>query len=147
MLAALARVAYPTPTRVWRTDPPPTLHGTGEPLSEHVLVYGHPTAGTGLVRSPDWHRQARCWSAGTDVFYGDEVHDGRPVLRPKVLARARAICRGCPVSATCLTYALENDERYGVWAGTSGRNRDAMQARLRAGETVAEVVTGWLATL
>jgi WhiB family redox-sensing transcriptional regulator len=37
--------------------------------------------------------------------------------------RARRICATCPVSATCLEYALENRIDHGVWGGTSERQR------------------------
>lgn len=147
MLAELALTEIPMPAPVWRTEAPPAVFETIVAELPGFTIYGHPTVGPVLVRPPDWHKQARCFSAGTNIFYGDEINDGRPVLRPKVLARARAMCRSCPVSETCLTYALENDERYGVWGGTSGRNRDLMQNRLRAGETVKELVTEWLRTL
>ncbi len=37
--------------------------------------------------------------------------------------RARKICKGCPVGEQCLEYALENDERFGIWGGLSERER------------------------
>jgi WhiB family redox-sensing transcriptional regulator len=37
--------------------------------------------------------------------------------------KARKICRGCPVAATCLEYALENRIDHGVWGGCSERER------------------------
>ncbi|WP_407672362.1 WhiB family transcriptional regulator [Parafrankia discariae] len=30
---------------------------------------------------------------------------------------AKRICSGCEVRAECLEYALENDERFGIWGG------------------------------
>lgn len=36
---------------------------------------------------------------------------------------AKRICRGCPVKDECLEYALENDERFGIWGGLSERER------------------------
>ena len=39
------------------------------------------------------------------------------------LQRALAICKGCDVRRECFIYAMEGDERYGVWGGTSARQR------------------------
>jgi WhiB family redox-sensing transcriptional regulator len=33
------------------------------------------------------------------------------------------VCRSCDVRAECLEYALENDERFGIWGGMSERER------------------------
>ena len=33
------------------------------------------------------------------------------------------VCRGCEVRAECLEYALEHDERFGIWGGMSERER------------------------
>lgn len=37
----------------------------------------------------------------------------------QMLDMARACCRGCPVRAECLAYAIAADERFGVWGGTT----------------------------
>lgn len=34
------------------------------------------------------------------------------------LARAKAICRTCPLQASCLHDAIERAEPYGVWGGS-----------------------------
>jgi WhiB family redox-sensing transcriptional regulator len=44
------------------------------------------------------------------------------------VARAKAVCAGCPVREACLEFALANAERWGVWGGTSERQRRAMRA-------------------
>ncbi|MCL4449452.1 MAG: WhiB family transcriptional regulator [Actinobacteria bacterium] len=36
---------------------------------------------------------------------------------------AKAVCRGCIVRGECLEYALKNGERFGIWGGTSERER------------------------
>ena len=33
------------------------------------------------------------------------------------------MCAGCEVRAECLQFALDNDERFGVWGGLSERER------------------------
>ncbi|MGA0863753.1 MAG: WhiB family transcriptional regulator [Ilumatobacteraceae bacterium] len=37
--------------------------------------------------------------------------------------RARAICKGCPVTGECLEYALSERIEHGVWGGCSERER------------------------
>jgi len=33
------------------------------------------------------------------------------------------MCSGCPVKITCFEYALETDQRHGIWGGTSPNER------------------------
>jgi WhiB family redox-sensing transcriptional regulator len=37
--------------------------------------------------------------------------------------RAKAVCRACPARVPCLDWAVEADERAGVWGGTSPAER------------------------
>ena len=46
---------------------------------------------------------------------------------------ARALCATCPVKAKSLEYALENKEQFGIWGGTSERERRKLRKR-RASE-------------
>jgi len=45
--------------------------------------------------------------------------------------KARKICRDCPVSSTCLEYALEHRIDHGVWGGCSERERRRILKRRR----------------
>lgn len=42
---------------------------------------------------------------------------------------ARATCAACPVAVQCLDYALENNERFGIWGGASERQRRRMRTK------------------
>ena len=44
-------------------------------------------------------------------------------LRGHLRREAKRVCRSCDVRAECLEYALENDERFGIWGGMSERER------------------------
>ena len=71
----------------------------------------------------EWHDDALCAQSDPTLFDSGD-HDA-----PNPYAKARAICRQCPVIARCLTWALENDERYGVWGGmTPGERKSAVLA-------------------
>jgi WhiB family redox-sensing transcriptional regulator len=39
-------------------------------------------------------------------------------------ARAKGVCRGCPVLEQCRLHALSAQEPYGVWGGLSESERD-----------------------
>lgn len=40
---------------------------------------------------------------------------------------AKRICARCDVKAECLEWALDNDERYGVWGGLSENERKKLR--------------------
>ena len=49
-----------------------------------------------------------CRSGDADLWFAES---------PAELERAKALCGGCPVRATCLAGALEREEPWGVWGG------------------------------
>lgn len=51
---------------------------------------------------------------------------------------ARRLCHTCPYEFECLEYALRHDIRFGIWGGTSERERRRM--RHAAAKVAAEVV-------
>ena len=64
---------------------------------------------------PAWQRDALCRDyAGRVNFF--------PTMGVS-LEPARSVCRRCPVREACLEFALEHDERTGVWGGLSARER------------------------
>jgi WhiB family transcriptional regulator, redox-sensing transcriptional regulator len=72
---------------------------------------------------PPWQRDALCREyVGRVNFF--------PRLRESV-EPARAVCRRCLVREACLEFALEHDERSGVWGGLSARERRFYRGRLR----------------
>lgn len=75
-----------------------------------------------LAPPPDWMQQAKCKGMVTDGFFPDRGQH-------EAFKQAKAICYTCPVRAECLTYAMQNGEKYGVWGGYSERERRAMRKR------------------
>ena len=43
---------------------------------------------------------------------------------------AQKFCRKCPVIGECLEYALERDERFGIWGGLSERERRRIRGKI-----------------
>jgi WhiB family transcriptional regulator, redox-sensing transcriptional regulator len=61
-----------------------------------------------------WMAQGNCHNHPPTAFFPP---DGVGV------ERAKRVCVDCPVSATCLNYALQHRIDHGVWGGTSERER------------------------
>ena len=59
-----------------------------------------------------------CAQTDPEAFHPDKGGSAEP---------AKAFCRRCPAQADCLDYALAHDERFGVWGGTSPRERDRIR--------------------
>ena len=62
-----------------------------------------------------WADHAAC-KGKTDLFYPDRGDT-------KSYRAAVAICSTCPVFEQCRQHIDENDERFGIWAGTNGVRR------------------------
>lgn len=88
---------------------------------------------------PTWQEQGRCWGVGNHYFFGTES-DSEPTMNIKQVRQASKLCDVCPVFRECLTFALEKRERYGVWAGTSGRVRRTIFSLIDAGVVEVEEV-------
>lgn len=63
-----------------------------------------------------WKADAACIGMDPDLFF--PAQDA-----PEAWVTARVICAGCPVRLPCLEYALRNREKFGIWAGTTYRER------------------------
>ncbi len=61
-----------------------------------------------------WAEHAKCLQAEPDIFFPDKGGSTR---------EAKRICALCEVRQECLEYALEHDERFGIWGGLSERER------------------------
>ncbi len=69
-----------------------------------------------------WQDRAACSGVDPELFFP---------AKGESLAPAKAICAGCPVRVECLEYALTHNERYGIWGGTSERERRRLRRRRR----------------
>ncbi|MEN9989659.1 MAG: hypothetical protein RL508_638 [Actinomycetota bacterium] len=61
-----------------------------------------------------WQADALCAQTDPEAFFPEKGGSTRD---------AKRICSGCEVKAQCLDYALQNDERFGIWGGLSERER------------------------
>jgi WhiB family redox-sensing transcriptional regulator len=79
-----------------------------------------------LPTPPEWTRDALCAQTDPDAWFPEKGDRN---------AAALAVCNGipggrppCPVREKCLKYALDNDERWGIWAGTTQKDRQRMRS-------------------
>ena len=61
-----------------------------------------------------WADRALCAQTDPEAFFPEKGGSTR---------EAKKVCTGCEVKGECLEYALENDERFGIWGGLSERER------------------------
>jgi len=57
------------------------------------------------------------------VFFGSSSPEERPAYTLSSIRKARAICASCPVFNECISHAIKQREDYGLWAGTTMRQR------------------------
>ena len=62
----------------------------------------------------EWQEQALCAQTDPEAFFPEKGGSTKD---------AKRICKACAVRDECLEYALENDERFGIWGGLSERER------------------------
>ncbi|MGH2731307.1 MAG: WhiB family transcriptional regulator [Actinomycetota bacterium] len=81
-----------------------------------------------LLQPLEWQVNARCTEVDPEIFFPERGGSSRA---------ARAVCADCTVRLECLEYALNNKEQFGIWGGTSERERRRLRKertlrRLRA---------------
>ncbi|GAB3493447.1 WhiB family transcriptional regulator [Amycolatopsis cihanbeyliensis] len=75
----------------------------------------------------DWRHRAACRDEDPELFF--PVSDVGPAAAQA--AQAKAVCARCPVRALCLRYALDNGLDYGIYGGTTERERRDLVRRAR----------------
>ena len=85
-------------------------------------VPGLRPADTELENPLSWQSDSLCAQTDPEAFFPEKGGSTRD---------AKKICTTCEVKAQCLEYALQNDERFGIWGGLSERER----RRLRRSRT------------
>ena len=87
-------------------------------MTAHIVAAYAPTI---APDRPEWTAAAVCQHADPDIFYPKKGGS---------TAEAKRVCRGCPVRAECLAYALQHDElSFGVWGGLSVVERRRLKPR------------------
>jgi len=61
-----------------------------------------------------WQSNALCAQTDPEAFFPEKGGSTR---------EAKRVCAKCDVRQACLEYALDHDERFGIWGGMSERDR------------------------
>lgn len=73
------------------------------------------------VVEQEWQDQALCAQTDPEAFFPEKGGSTR---------EAKRICQACAVRDDCLEYALEHDERFGIWGGLSDRERRRLKREI-----------------
>jgi WhiB family redox-sensing transcriptional regulator len=77
--------------------------------------------GSGIDENPlSWQTDSLCAQTDPEAFFPEKGGSTRD---------AKKICTSCEVRNQCLEYALQNDERFGIWGGLSERERRKLRKR------------------
>jgi WhiB family redox-sensing transcriptional regulator len=84
-----------------------------------------------------WKEDAACRTKDPAIFFPDGHSGGRPrsdgtqIKMTIHYGPALTICEDCPVKLHCLKFALETNERHGVWGGMTPNQRRDLGATKR----------------
>src|SRR3954447_20396446 len=76
--------------------------------------------GEAIEEEPNWQERALCAQTDPEAFFPEKGGSTR---------EAKKVCLGCDVRGECLEYALQNDERFGIWGGLSERERRKLKKK------------------
>jgi Transcription factor WhiB len=87
--------------------------------------------------APDWEKANCLGSAPIRLAddHSEEIYD--PWFDEEDPWPVMSVCNGtdglgiCPVRDACLSFALQNNERFGVWGGTTEQDRRAIRKKWR----------------
>jgi WhiB family redox-sensing transcriptional regulator len=80
-----------------------------------------------------WRDQALCAQTDPESFFPEKGCSSR---------EAKKVCVECVVKAECLQYALDHDERFGIWGGLSERERRRLRRAYASRDLVIIPVPG-----
>jgi WhiB family redox-sensing transcriptional regulator len=69
-----------------------------------------------------WRALAMCAQTDPEAFFPGKGRSPRDAVK---------VCQRCQVRAECLAWAVEHDVRFGVWGGTTARDRRRMRRKVR----------------
>lgn len=70
---------------------------------------------------PEWFDSGLCAQTDPELFFPEKGASN---------AAGKRICRACPFTAECLAWALETDQRHGIWGGLSETERRPLARRI-----------------
>lgn len=93
------------------------------------LPWSKPSLGVTALLPPDWASDAACKDLEPEeadhLFFPQRGEKGNG---------GRALCRSCSVSEECLELALSQGEAFGIWGGTSEKERRVLRREREASQ-------------
>jgi WhiB family transcriptional regulator, redox-sensing transcriptional regulator len=75
-----------------------------------------------LSEDYSWQAEGACRGADPELFFPPTEEEA---------AVAKGFCAICPVRLTCLAFAIERNERFGVWGGLAEKERAKLSPAAR----------------
>ena len=86
-----------------------------------------------------WRDGAACQDADPELFFPEgDTRSARAHVKA-----AKLICRGCPVSVTCLSWALASGQEAGIWGGLTEDERRRLRRRRGFRPAAEPVIEEW----
>lgn len=109
-----------------RTDGP--IHGrtprTDKPRAGRVIVKPLSVDES----DPTWRDRAACLGMDPeDWFPVSELESGSVLAH---VEQVKGICRSCPVIESCLSWALDTQQQFGIWGGMTAKERTSLKRSL-----------------
>ncbi|MGH3468908.1 MAG: WhiB family transcriptional regulator [Thermocrispum sp.] len=76
------------------------------------------------VVAPQWAESALCAQTDPELFFPERG-------QIDVLRAAKRVCAECPLQVECREYAIQRGEPFGVWGGTTERERRRIRTERR----------------
>jgi WhiB family transcriptional regulator, redox-sensing transcriptional regulator len=76
----------------------------------------------------EWQEDAACRTYDNLLFFGPDQGESE-LERQAREARAKAVCQRCPVAEPCLEFAMETNQKYGIWGGLTDKERASRKRR------------------
>lgn len=83
------------------------------------------------IEDKKWLDSGNCKGMDPSIFFPETEN-------VKTTKNAVSICKSCPVRAECLSYAIKNEETFGVWGGVPTRVRMRLNRSIGADFTVEQ---------
>jgi WhiB family redox-sensing transcriptional regulator len=119
----ISPVSFPAASAIALTETPRTAptRATGPRTTQGDIVDLRSLLG--VEEEPDelWQEKALCAQTDPESFFPEKGGSTR---------EAKRICVECEVRVECLEYALQKDERFGIWGGLSERERRRLKKRV-----------------
>jgi len=80
-----------------------------------------------------WRDDASCKGQDLSIFF---IENEEGSISRKNIKKAKSICLKCLVQVKCLSYALNEDIRYGIWGGITPRERSSLIKSIKNNDVI-----------